>query len=95
MYASAVRIELRIPGPRSLKGKRAVLRPVITRLRKLEVAVSEVDHQDAWQRAAIGVAVVAPQMSHLEEMVGAVKRAVLEDPTVEVISIDVTHLERP
>jgi uncharacterized protein len=95
MYAAAVRIELRIPGPRSLKGKRAVLRPVITRLRKLEVAVSEVDHQDAWQRAAIGVAVVAPQMSHLEEMVGAVKRAVLEDPTVEVISIDVTHLERP
>jgi uncharacterized protein len=95
MHAAAIRIELRIPGPRSLKGKRALLRPVIGRLRKLDVAVSEVDHQDAWQRAALGVAAVASGASHLEAVIGAVKRAVLEDPTVEVISIDVSHLERP
>jgi uncharacterized protein len=95
MHVAAVRIELRIPGPRSLKGKRAVLRPVVARLRRLEVAVSEVDHQDAWQRAAIGVAVVAPQASRLEEVIGAVKRAVNGDPTIEVISIGVSHLERP
>lgn len=72
-----------------------MLRPVIARLRKLEVAVSEVDHQDAWQRSAIGVAVVAPQVSHLEEVIEAVKRAVHGDPTIEVISIGVSHLERP
>lgn len=95
MYAVAVRIELRIPGPRSLKGKRAVLRPVIARLRKLDVAVSEVDHQDTWQRAALGVAAVAPQMSRLEEVIGAVKRAVHDDPTIEVIAIEISHLERP
>lgn len=95
MHAAALRIELRIPGPRSLKGKRAVLRPVVARLRRLDVAVSEVDHQNAWQRTALGVALVTPQASHLEEVIGAVKRTVLDDPTIEVISIGVTHLERP
>lgn len=95
MYAAAVHIELRVPGVRSLKGKRAHLRPVLARLRKLEVAVSEVGHQNSWQRADLGVAVVSSQASHLEEILGAVRRAVLDDHTVEVVSIHVSHLERP
>jgi uncharacterized protein len=95
MHAAVLRIEIRIPGPRSLKGKRAMLRPVMARLRALDVAVSEVDHQNAWQLATIGVALVAPQMSHLEEVIGSVKRAVLGDPTIEVLSIELSHLERP
>lgn len=95
MHAAALRIELRIPDTQSLKSKRAVLRPVIARLKKMDVAVSEVDHQNTWQRSALGVAVVAPQQSHLDEVVGSVKRAVLDDPTVEVVSIDLSYLERP
>lgn len=95
MYSAAVCIELRIPGPRSLKGKRAVLRPVVARLRKLDVAVSEVGHQNAWQRATLGVAIVAPQASHLEKVIGSVKRVVLDDHTIEVVSIELSYLEAP
>jgi uncharacterized protein len=95
MYSAALRIEIRVPDVRSLKGKRAVLRPVIARLRKLDVAVSEVDHQNAWQRAALGVAIVAPQAFHMEEVIGSVKRAVLDDHTIEVVSIDLSYLEAP
>jgi uncharacterized protein YlxP (DUF503 family) len=95
MHAAAIRIELRLAEVHSLKGKRAVLRPVIRRLRAMELSVSEVDHQDTWQRATLGVAVVAPQAGRLDEVVATVQRSLLEDPTIEVIEMDVTHMETP
>lgn len=93
MHAAAVRIEIRLSDVHSLKAKRAILRPVIRRLRAMELSVSEVDHQDTWQRATLGVAVVAPQAGRLDEVVAAVQRSLLEDPTIEVIEMDVTHME--
>ncbi|MEX1207403.1 MAG: DUF503 domain-containing protein [Acidimicrobiia bacterium] len=95
MHAAAIRIELRLSDVHSLKGKRAILRPVIRRLRAMELSVSEVDHQDTWQRATLGVAVVAPQAGRLDEVVATVQRSLLEDPTIEVIEMDVTHMEVP
>jgi uncharacterized protein YlxP (DUF503 family) len=44
----------------SLKEKRAVLQRIITRMKqKYNVSVSEVDHQDVWQRTKIAIAAVA------------------------------------
>jgi uncharacterized protein YlxP (DUF503 family) len=93
MFAAAIRIEIRLAEIHSLKGKRAILRPVIRRLRAMELSVSEVDHQDTWQRATLGVAVVAPQAGRLDEVVATVQRSLLDDPTIEVIEMDVTHME--
>jgi uncharacterized protein len=93
MHAAAIRIEIRLFDVHSLKAKRAIMRPVIRRLRAMELSVSEVDHQDTWQRATLGVAVVAPQASRLDEVVATVQRTLLEDPTIEVIEMDVTHME--
>ena len=93
MHAAALRIELRLSEVRSLKTKRALLRPVIRRLKAMELSVSEVDHQDSWQRATLGVAVVAPQVGRLEELIAVVQRSLLNDPTIEVMEIDVTHME--
>jgi len=95
MHAAALRIELRLSEVRSLKTKRAILRPVIRRLRAMELSVSEVADQDSWQRATLGVAVVAPQAGRLDEVIAVVQRSLLDDPTIEVIEMDVTHLEMP
>ncbi|HLE38748.1 MAG TPA: DUF503 domain-containing protein [Acidimicrobiia bacterium] len=95
LHAAALRIELHINESQSLKAKRAVLRPLISRLEKMRVAVSEVDHQDAWQFATIGVAVVAPQRRRLDEMIESVKRALYADPRLEVVEVSVSHLEKP
>jgi uncharacterized protein YlxP (DUF503 family) len=43
-------IEFHIPGARSLKQKRMVLRSVKDRIRQFNVAVAEVEHNDLWQR---------------------------------------------
>lgn len=95
MHAAALRLELRIPDARSLKAKRAVLRPVLRKLRDRELSVAEVSHQDDWQRATIGVAIVAPQRGRLDDLVNGIQRSLLGDPTVELIEIDVSYLEGP
>jgi len=72
-----------------------VLRPVLRRLRERDLSVAEVDHQDDWQRATVGVAVVAPQRGRLDEIVDGLQRMMLEDSTVELIEMGVSYLEEP
>lgn len=59
----------------SLKEKRAVLQRIITRLKqKFNVSVSEVDHQDLWQRTKIAIVTVASAKVSAEmELQNAIK----------------------
>ncbi|MDO8357540.1 MAG: DUF503 domain-containing protein [Nitrospirota bacterium] len=53
-------VELFIPGSQSLKDKRQVLLSLKDRLReKFNLSVAEVDGQDLWQKAVLGLACVA------------------------------------
>ena len=75
MFVSALRIEFHIPATHSLKEKRAVLRPIIDGLRnRHRVSVAEIDHQDLWQRATIGIAVVAADVSTVAEVLANCER---------------------
>lgn len=96
MRAAALRVELRLPGPQSLKAKRGILRPTIEGMRRLgSYSVAEVDHHDLWQRAAIGVAVVAPDGKSLAMQISKVRRYLDSRPDVEVIDIRIAELEEP
>ena len=60
-------LDLHLPGCHSLKEKRRVVRGAAERLRtKFKCSVSELDHQDLWQRSRIGVAVVGSDRAFLE-----------------------------
>ncbi len=73
MFVGIARIEYHIPHARSLKEKRHVLRRLIDRARvKFKITVNEVDHQELWQRTAIGVAVVGGDGGHVEHMLSQV-----------------------
>lgn len=57
---SLLTLELEIPGCKSLKEKRSILQPFIAHLRKaFNVSVSEIAHQDSWDRAGLGLAIVS------------------------------------
>jgi hypothetical protein len=59
MVIGVCRIHLRIPESHSLKEKRHVIRKLIDRVRhRFNVAISEVDDNDLWQRAQIGFCTV-------------------------------------
>jgi hypothetical protein len=82
-----VRIELHIPGASSLKAKRSVVRSLKERIRaRVRAAVAEVDHQDLWQRAALGVAVVSGERAQVDQMLQAVRALV--DAAYEAQLID-------
>lgn len=86
MHVLAVELDLRLPDCQSLKDKRSVLRPVIDGLKNRHpVTVAEVDHQDLWQRAAIGMAVVSASPSHAEDMMDEAERFVWSFPELEVL----------
>ena len=72
MVVGHLSIELHIPGARSLKDKRMVLRRVKDRIRKFNVAVAEVDHHDLWQRAGISVVTVSHDQQHADRELAAV-----------------------
>ena len=64
-------VELFIPHALSLKDKRMVLRRVKDRLGKFNVAVAEVEHQDLWQRAALGIVAISTSAEHVEQQLAA------------------------
>jgi len=80
-----VRVELHIPHSRSLKEKRAAIKPVVEGLRRrFALSVAEAGYQDTWQRALIGVAVVSGSHGHAAEIVDTVERWIWSRPDVEV-----------
>ena len=87
-------IHLHFPDAGSLKGKRKELSSIKAQLQtRLHVSVSEVDHQDLWQRAAIAVAVVAESNHHLTEVLDTLERFVRSAPDIEVLETTAAYLE--
>ncbi len=82
-------VDLHFPSARSLKSKRALLKPLLEGLRRrFAVAVAEVDHQDLWQRAGVAVTAVSSSASHLTEVLDACERFVWSHPEVEVVACE-------
>lgn len=94
MKVVAVRFELFIPDCHTLKQKRAVVRPIVDGLRRrYRVASAEVGEHDKWQRADIGVAVVAATEAHVLDVLGEVERFVWSFPEVQVLGSHRSWLE--
>jgi uncharacterized protein YlxP (DUF503 family) len=63
-------VELHLPDVGSLKGKRHALRGLVEKVRRrFEISVAEVDHQDVWQRATLGLACVSGDSRHANEVI--------------------------
>ena len=94
MYVGALRIELLLREVHSLKEKRGVVKRLMAEVTKtFKVAVAEVDHQDLWQRVALGVAAVSSGAGHLNRRLHTIEQAFRERPGIEVLSVTVSHLE--
>jgi uncharacterized protein YlxP (DUF503 family) len=77
MFVGVARIVIQIPGARSLKDRRSVVRSFKERTRaRLRVSIAEVGDVESWQVATFGVAVVAREARTCEESISqAVKTA--------------------
>jgi uncharacterized protein YlxP (DUF503 family) len=93
MFVGVARLVLQIPGSRSLKDRRRVVKAFKDRARaRLPVSVAEVGDLDRHQVATVGVAVVSGDSRRCQEVLGAARGlaahladAVLADVAVEVV----------
>jgi uncharacterized protein YlxP (DUF503 family) len=94
MFVGVTRIVLSIPGARSLKDKRSVVRAFRDRARaRLSVSIAEVGELDRLQGAIFGAAVVARDSAHcssllseVERMARGLREALLTDVSTEIIA---------
>ncbi len=68
---------LSIPANHSLKGKRRVLKSLMARVRKdFNVSIAEVDQQDAWQAATLGIACICTDSAYAHGLLTKVVQAI-------------------
>jgi len=75
MPLALLTLEIRIEAAQSLKEKRQVVRSLKDRLRaNFNVAVSELDPTDLWQRATIGVVSISGSRDYLSGLMANVEK---------------------
>ncbi|HET9920969.1 MAG TPA: DUF503 domain-containing protein [Ktedonobacteraceae bacterium] len=90
MIIGVCQITLHLPQCHSLKDKRQVIKSVMARVRhQFEVAIAEVEEQDRWQIAILGVTCVSNSRQHVDEVLGHVQRYIEETrPDVVVSNVE-------
>ena len=88
MYVAALTLDVLLGDVHSLKGKRAVVRPLVAELRRCYpgVAVAETGHLDLHRRAEIGVAVVSATAANAMSVLTECERLVAGHPEIELLS---------
>ncbi len=94
MNVGVAKITLRLSGSFSLKDKRRVINSVRDRVRsKFNVAVAEVDQNDVWQVAVIGITCVSNNVRHADQTLDNVLEFIESDrPDAEVIDCEMETL---
>ena len=89
MVVGALCAELHLPDSQSLKDKRSVLKSLKDRIRgKFNVAVAEVEPNDKWQRACLGIAAVGSERAYVDKLLEEVVRWLEDDRIVAVIRVE-------
>jgi len=79
-------IELFIGDSQSLKDKRQVLLSLKDRLRqKFNLSVAEVDEQNLWQKAVLGLACVANDGRHVNQVLDQALNLIRSHTVVEIV----------
>ena len=93
MIVGVCTVEIHIPEAQSLKGKRQVLKSVTARLRnQFNVAVAEVDEQDLWQKAVLGVVCVANETKIVNQILDQVLNAIRSNPSLQLLRTQIEIL---
>ncbi len=93
MVTISVLLTLSIPGARSLKDKRQVVRSLVERLRvRRQLSAAEVDLQDTVRQARVGFAVVSGDFSEARRLADEARRFVDDAPLGKAEVVD-TALE--
>ncbi|HEY6221583.1 MAG: DUF503 domain-containing protein [Candidatus Eisenbacteria bacterium] len=90
MRVGTLRLELHLPASDSLKAKRSVVNRVKERVRsRFNASIAEVGHQDLWQRATLGVAIVGGESGVLDRVLHDILACVESEDRLAVMDYQI------
>ena len=89
MVVGLLRLEVHIPNAHTLKEKRSVLNSLKDQLRgRFNISVAEVDANETWQRATVGISTLGSSRAYAEGLLREVKVWIRATRLVDLIAID-------
>ena len=86
MFVGVCQIEIMLPGSASLKDKRFVLSSVKTKIQnKFNVSIAEVAHNELWQRALLGLALVTNEHKMVDQVFTKILDLLYQEDRLEVL----------
>jgi uncharacterized protein YlxP (DUF503 family) len=90
MVVGLASIDIHIPESGSLKSKRHVLKGIKDRVKnKFNVSIAEVGHNDLWQRATIGVSVVANDKNFANQVLSKVVEHIGKENGLQILDYSI------
>jgi len=97
MNTGICRIQLHLPENQSLKDKRRIVKSLISRLRnQYNISVAEVDDNDLWQLATLGISCVSNHDQHVDETITSIIKFISQSyPELEIVNREVEIIHGP
>lgn len=89
MLVGTLLVEVHIPGAVSLKDKRQVVKGMIKRIQhRFNVSIAEINNEDLWQRANLGIAMVGSSSEHIDRQLQLVLNYMDAEPRWDVTKVE-------
>lgn len=89
MVIGVLQLDLHLHGPQSLKQKRGLIQKILARCRnRFPASCAEIGHQDLWQRALLGFAVISSSEQVVAPILTRIEDEVLASGTLDLINAD-------
>ncbi len=93
MVVGLLRLEVHLPNAQSLKDKRSVMKSLRDQLRgRFNIAVAELEPNEKWQRAMIGIATVGAERPYVQGLLTEVADWLRATQLVHLIRVDEEYL---
>ena len=91
------KIQLHLPENQSLKDKRRIVKSIIARLRnQYNVSIAEVDDNDLWQLATLGISCVSNNSQHVDETITNIIKFINHNyPELEIVNQEIEIIQGP
>jgi uncharacterized protein YlxP (DUF503 family) len=89
MVIGVLQLDLRLYGTQSLKQKRGVIQKLLARCRnRFPASCAEIGHQDLWQRALLGFAVISSSEQVVAPILMRIEDEILASAELDLINAD-------
>ena len=93
MVVGVLQVDVRVPNAQSLKDKRSVLKSLKDQVRgRFNVAVAELDCDEKWQRATLGISTLGDDRAQIERLLRQVTEWLRMTRLVELIQVEEDYL---